>query len=189
MQLSVWCTGPLWEPRGFIGDETRSVPSVTSLSKLFIHHPYSQSSKASNPRLPRWSTDREPRQPGRQVASLFMRCLTRRAWRGISHVQNYPKKMVSAWGCGTFGYSCEWKSGFVQWCAEMHKGGIMLQSGFPIGLCRCCETGLRARSGTALHILTLHPQLVHIFHIPVREETFDSTSFSRSIMFTNSPSL
>lgn len=32
---------------------------LSPLSKLFIHHPYSQSSKASNPRLPRRSTDRE----------------------------------------------------------------------------------------------------------------------------------
>lgn len=34
-------------------------PVCHLFSKLFIHHPYSQSSKASNPRLPRWSTDRE----------------------------------------------------------------------------------------------------------------------------------
>lgn len=37
----------------------RDLSRLSPLSKLFIHHPYSQSSKASNPRLPRRSTDRE----------------------------------------------------------------------------------------------------------------------------------
>lgn len=37
----------------------RDLSRLSPLSNLFIHHPYSQSSKASNPRLPRWRTDRE----------------------------------------------------------------------------------------------------------------------------------
>lgn len=37
----------------------RDLSRLSPLSNLFIHHPYSQSSKASNPRLPRWRADRE----------------------------------------------------------------------------------------------------------------------------------
>lgn len=37
----------------------RDLSRLSSSLKLFIRHPYSQSSKASNPCLPRWSTDRE----------------------------------------------------------------------------------------------------------------------------------
>lgn len=87
MWLSVQCTGPLWESRGFTGDKTRSVPSVT------FSPSYSYTIHTVSPPRPLIPVSRGGvqtwKQTSRQVASLLIRCLTHWAWLSISHLQNF----------------------------------------------------------------------------------------------------
>lgn len=70
MSLSVRCTGPRWEPRGFTGDETRSVP-VCHLSQV-IHTPSIQSV------LQGLLIPESPEVDGAQTGEADRRCLGKR---------------------------------------------------------------------------------------------------------------
>lgn len=59
----------------------RDLSRLSTSLKLFTRHPYSRSSKASNPRSPEVADRQRSRQEG-GLQSLFRRC---RTWRGISN--------------------------------------------------------------------------------------------------------
>lgn len=49
-----------------------------------------------------WGGGQTAKQTGGWAAGLFRRCLTRRAWRSILHLQRF-QHLLSAWGCKTKG--------------------------------------------------------------------------------------
>lgn len=49
-----------------------------------------------------WGGGQTAKQTGGRAAGLFRRCLTRRAWRSILHLQHF-QHLLSAWGCKTKG--------------------------------------------------------------------------------------
>lgn len=102
------------------------------------------------------------KQTGGRVASLFIRCLTRWAWQSISHLQNFSNGigmrlrnsgLYLQVGTPIHTIMCKCM------CSKMQTGA---RTGFHTWLCRCCETGLRVRTGTVPQILTLHPNF-HLF--------------------------
>lgn len=67
----------------------RELSRLSTSLELFIRLPYSRSSKASNPCLPRWRTDSEA---DRRVGCKAVQMLTRWAWRSISHLQRFQRR-------------------------------------------------------------------------------------------------
>lgn len=94
----------------------RDLSRLSTSLKLFIRHPYSRSSKASNPRLPRWRTDSEAdRRVGCKSVQEMLNTL--------SMTEHFTfttfSAMLSAWGCETKGSTCKRKTRHVRYCANV----------------------------------------------------------------------
>lgn len=87
------------------------------------------------------------KQTGGQVASLFIRCLTRRAWQSISYLQNFQNGIsMRLQNSGLF--LQEEILIYTIMCKCMSsKMWRETYCGFHIWLCRCSETSFRLTSG------------------------------------------
>lgn len=115
-----------------------------------------------------WGGVQTGEQTGGWVTSLFIRCLTRRAWRSISHLQNFSHgismRLRKQWVLAARGNPDSYNRN--AWAPKWGDVGLRRW------LCGCCETSLRLefklwpRGQIVSNLILINVGQLLIFYLP-----------------------